>query len=96
MELCFKQVLRLKQSTVNRQMALLWMGPARQLLHAPAGHLTPMTWHTLKTQTLRRLPERVRTCLIMSLRGTDSGLVTAARQSKSLPKDHDMIALPRG
>ena len=45
-------------------MVLLRVEPARQLLHAPANHLTSMTWHPLKRSTLRRSPERVRTCLI--------------------------------
>ena len=55
-------MLRLKQSTVIRQMALLRMAPARQLLHAPADPLIPMM--PLKRSTLRRLPEQVHTCLI--------------------------------
>ena len=54
-------------STVIRQMALLQMVPARQLLHAPADHLTPMKWHPLKHSTLRQLPETVRTCLNISM-----------------------------
>ena len=63
-ELCFEQVLRLKQSTVIHQMALLRTVPAQQLLPAPADHLTLVTWQPLKRSTLKRSPERVRTCLI--------------------------------
>ncbi len=76
LDLCCEQVLRLKQSTVIRQMALLRMAPARQLLHAPADHLIPMT--LLKRSTLRRLLEQVRICLIKMLyEGLTQGLLTS-------------------
>ena len=77
MELCCDQVLRLKQSTVICQMALLRMVPARQLLHAPADHLIPMI--PLKRSTLRRLPEQVHTCLIvMTYDGLTQGLLACS------------------